>query len=156
MIAWFVGGSLTIVWLVLRDPTFDVRFLALGSLLPDIVDVPFGGARVGHSLLASVVLLGAVMVVTGRRTRGRRIGLALSFGTLLHLALDGGWGSAFWWPVSGWSFEDRPLPTAARSAGLIALMELAGLAALVWFWRRFELSDPRRRRVLWRTGALAR
>ena len=34
--------------------------------------------------------------------------------------------------------------------------EAAGLAALIWWWRRFRLNEPERRRLFLRTGHLGR
>ena len=36
----------------------------VGALLPDLIDAPFGGARLAHSLSFSVGLLAVVMLVT--------------------------------------------------------------------------------------------
>ena len=43
------------VWFVFRDPSFDVRPLALGAVLPEL-DGLYGGARIMHSLVFSLVL----------------------------------------------------------------------------------------------------
>ena len=58
-----------------------------------------------------------------------------------------------WWPITGTSFDDAPLPSIDRGA-ISVVLELIGLAVLVWFWRRFQLADPERRRILVRTGHL--
>lgn len=155
MFFWFLGGALFVVWQVLHDPRFDVRLLMAAAILPDLVDAPFGKARVGHTLLASVALLAVVMIATKRGSTRRRHLLALPFGTFLHLVLDGGWGKTFWWPVGGLSFPDDPIPSFDRSPVLTAVMELAGLAVLVWAWRRGRLADPVRRRTFWREGTIA-
>jgi hypothetical protein len=155
---WFVGLSALVVWLVFRDPAFDYRLVALGALLPDLIDGVFGGARLLHKLLASVVLLVAVMLTTRHRRLARRRLLAVPIGTFLHLVLDAMWTvtEVFWWPFFGWSFEDAPLPSLDRPTGLVVLMELAGLAVIVWWWRRFGLDDPSRRRTFVRTGRVDR
>jgi hypothetical protein len=88
---------------VFRDPRFDYRLLIVGALLPPVVDVWFGGARVLHSLTASVVLMAVVMAATVGRRPARKALLGLPLGTLLHLVFTGAWGDAtvFWWPLSG-------------------------------------------------------
>ena len=55
------AGALAIVWNVFHDTAFDYRLLVVGVLLPDLLDAPFGGARLAHTLLFSVVLLVVVM-----------------------------------------------------------------------------------------------
>ena len=154
MFLWFLGTALITVWYVFRDPRFDVRPLALGAVLPEL-DVLFGGARVMHSLAFSLALLLVVMAATIGRRAARKRWLGLPIGTMLHLVFDGAWSNAhvFGWPLGGWSFEDAPLPASDRGWWTL-LLELVGLAILVWFWRRAGLSDPARRRELWRTGRL--
>lgn len=157
MLLWFAGGALVAAWLVFRDPAFDHRLLIVGALAPDVLDLPFGGARFFHTLLAGVATLAVVMLATrGRRVLRRHL-LALPIGLLLHLVLDGMWArtEVFWWPAFGTSFEDTPLPVTDRWA-LVPVLEVAGAAALVWGWRFFGLDDPQRRRTFLRTGRFDR
>lgn len=156
MVFWFLGTVLGAVWYVFRDPRFDVRLLAVGALLPEL-DGLFGGARAMHSLAFSLVLLAVVMLATVGRRSARRMWLGLPIGTMLHLVVDGAWTNArvFGWPLGGWSFEDAALPSIERGWWNVGL-ELAGLAILVWFWRRAGLADPARRRDLRQTGQLYR
>lgn len=135
MVLWFVGGACLAVWLVFGDPRIDFRLVAVGAVLPDALDVPFGGARVAHTLLFSVGLLFVVMAVTRRGEPRRRLWLALPIGTFMHLALDGMWTRAevFWWPFFGSSFGEAGLPSLDRPAVVLVLQEAAGVAALVWF-----------------------
>ena len=155
MFLWFVGTAWLSVWLVFHDPAFDYRLLALGAVLPDVVDAPFGGARVMHSVVGVVALLTVVMLATIGRRQLRRALLAVPIGCFLHLVFDGAFADtdAFWWPFTGTSFDDAPLPSVDR--GVLSLVfELIGLGILWWFWRRFELGRPERRRILVRTGHL--
>ena len=143
------------VWAVFRDPTFDYRPVILGVLLPDLVDAPFGGARVLHSVTGSVALLALVMALTvGNRARRKRW-LGLPIGTFLHLILDGAFANTtvFWWPFTGLGFDDARLPVVERGVVNVAL-ELAGLAVCAFLWHRFRLADPRRRRRFVREGRL--
>jgi len=155
MLLWMVGGAVLAVWAVFRDPTFDYRLLIVGVLLPDVVDVWFGGARVMHSITASVVLLAIVMLATVGRRAARKRWLALPIGTFLHLVLDGAFANTtvFWWPFTGGGFDDARLPVAERGL-LNVVLELLGLAIIVYLWRRFGLADPRRRRRFLREGRL--
>ena len=135
MILWFVSTAVLTVWFVFRDPRFDYRLLIVGSVLPDL-DGLFGGAGVMHSVLFSVLLLAAVMVGTAGRKPVRRLLLGLPIGTFLHLVFDG-----------------APLPEAARGWWDVVL-ELVGLAVLVWVWRSSRLSEPAARRQFLRDGRL--
>lgn len=157
MILWFAGLAVAIVWNVFRDTAIDYRLIAVGALLPDVIDVWFGGPRVAHSLAASAALLTVVMLATrGRRVLRRQL-LAVPIGMFLHLVLDGMWTdtTTFWWPFAGSDFPDG-LPSLERPVAVIALAEAAGAAALVWFWRRWDLANPQRRATFWRTGRLDR
>jgi hypothetical protein len=157
MLLWFAGLSFVAVWAVFKDPAFDHRLVIVGALVPDVIDVWTGGRWLAHTVLFSAALLTAVMLGTrGRRLLRRRL-IALPIGTLLHLVLDGMWADkqVFWWPVYGASFGDRPLPSVERGWFDVPL-ELLGLVALVWAWRRFRLAEPERRRHFVATGRLGR
>ncbi len=156
MILWPAGMALVATWLVFRDPAIDHRVVVLGAVLPDLVDAPFGGARLLHTLAASAVLLVAVMVLTRGRRHARRRWLFLPVGTFLHLVFDAMWTRThtFWWPAFGWSLEGR-LPALDHGAGVLVVEELAGAVALIWFWRRFLLT-PEARTTFARTGRLPR
>jgi hypothetical protein len=155
VLLWFWGTAFLTVWAVFHDPSIDYRFLLVGAILPDLIDAPFGGARVAHSVTFAVAVLLVVMLATiGRRTWRRRL-LFLPIGMLLHLVFDGTFTDAkvFWWPFSGLSPSDAALPSISRGAWDV-LLELVGFAILAWAWRRFDLRDPANRRLFWRTGHL--
>ena len=156
MFFWFIGGSMLLVWLVFQTPTIDFRMVALGAVLP-LLDGVFGGPRVLHTLLASVVVLAVVMAATtGRRLRRRRW-LGVPIGMFLHLVLDGTWSDEelFWWPLFGTDFAAEGLVEWGRG-GIGVAMELAGLAAIWWMVARFDLTDPERRRRFVHEGQLDR
>lgn len=157
MLLWFAGASFLAVWIVFKDPAIDHRLVMAGALLPDMVDAPTGGPWVGHTLLTSVALLTAVMLGTRGRRQLRRQLLALPIGMFLHLVFDGVWDRAevFWWPLLGSGFGDAALPSIERGWWNVPL-ELAGLAVLVWAWRRFRLGEPERRSRFVHTGRLSR
>ncbi|MFN2502881.1 MAG: hypothetical protein ABR540_01370 [Acidimicrobiales bacterium] len=157
MFLWFAGAALVVVWQVFRDPALDHRVVVAGALLPDVVDGPFGGARVAHTVVSSAALLVVVMLATRGRRAARRRWLALPIGTFIHLLADGVWASAhtFWWPFLGGQLND-PLPSLDHGVALVVLQELAGAAALVWFWTRFRLADPTVRTAFLRSGRLPR
>ena len=157
MLLWFAGLSFVCVWAVFKDPAIDHRLVVVGALLPDVVDVWTGHRWIAHTVLFSIALLTGVMLGTrGRRLLRRRL-LALPIGTFLHLVLDGMWADkqVFWWPVYGSGFGSRPLPSIERGWFDLPL-ELLGLVAVLWVWRRFRLAEPERRTYFLRTGRLGR
>ena len=157
MVFWFVGMSFLASWLVFRDPALDHRLIVLGALLPDVVDGPTGRAGVAHSLLASAAVLGAIVVATRGRRRLRRSLVALAIGMFLHLVFDGIWANreVVLWPFAGTDLGDADLTSVDRGLANVH-HELAGLAVVVWAWRRFRLGEPERRRTFLRTGHLGR
>jgi hypothetical protein len=155
MLLWFVATAWLAVWAVLRDRTFDYRLLAVGAVLPDIVDGLRGGVWVMHSVVTSIGLLVAVMLVTfGRRPIRRRL-LAIPFGTFMHLVFDGAFNSTtvFWWPIASRRIAHHPLPSFERGT-ISVLLEVVGLVLLVWWWKRFALAIPANRSRFLRTGHL--
>ena len=154
MFLWFIGTAVISVWYVFRDPRFDYRLLAVGAVLPDVIDLPDRHARWAHSLTVAVGVLVVVMLVTAGRKPIRRLLLALPIGMMMHLVWDGAFASTsvFWWPFSG-SWGSVRVPSLQRSWLNIAF-EGAGALMLVWMWRRCELSDPHRRSALLHHGRL--
>lgn len=158
MLLWFAGCSLVVVWSVFHDPAVDYRLVAAGALAPDAVDALLGGPRWLHGLAGSATLLVVVMLGTrGRRGLRRRL-LAVPIGTFLHLVLDAMWArtEVFWWPAFGLALPGGGLPSLDRPAVVLVLQEAVGAAALAWWWRRFRLGEPERRRHFLRTGRLGR
>lgn len=156
MLLWFAGTSLLAVWLVFRDPAIDHRLVVVGALLPDVVDGVTGGPWVLHSVTGSVVLLAVVMGATvGRRLLRRRL-IAVPIGTFLHLVFDGAWDDTdtFWWPFTG-AFGDGRLPSLERGAFALVL-EVAGVAMLVWLYKAWRLDEASHRARFVRTGRLDR
>lgn len=155
MFFWFLGTSILAVWFVFRDPAFDYRLLLVGSVLP-LLDGVTGNAGVLHTLVFSLVLMALVMASTTGRRPVRKLLLGLPIGTMLHLVFDAAWGNRdlFWWPLGGWSFDGMPLPESDRGIWWGIGLELAGLAMLVWIWRRSHLDRPAARRSFLRSGRL--
>ncbi len=155
MLLWFVGGSALIVWNVFRDPAIDYRVLAVGSLLPDVLDVATGH-RVAHSITVSIAMLVALMLGSiGRRPLRKRL-LMVPIGMLLHLALDGVFQSTrtFWWPITGLAPVAGHIPSFDRGVLLNVAFEVAGALILRWFWKRFHLGHNEPRDSFLATGRL--
>lgn len=155
MLLWFFGTAIVSVWFVFRDANFDYRLLCVGAIVPDVVDVGFGGARAFHSIAVSIAALLGVVIASSGRKRWRKRALAIPIGMMLHLVYDGAFTKArlFWWPIGGLHFRDDPLPSISR--GLLDIpLELLGLGLLIWVWRSFGLRSPSRRTAFIHTGRL--
>jgi hypothetical protein len=170
MILWHLGVTVLAVRYVYRDPRMDLRWMALGALLPDLLDKPvgsvffhdtFGTHRLAaHAVLPWIAVFGIVLVAT--RLRGlRKPAVAVVVGALFHLVLDAAWADpvAFWWPAFGWEFPQQPgsaigpLVERMLTDPLVWAGEAAGAAYLVSLWRRF-LREPGELRRFFRTGRL--
>lgn len=139
MFFWFIATAvLTIAW-VFKDPRFDYRLLAVGAVLPDIIDWPTGW-RVMHSVVTSIAVLALVMLVSLGRKPYRKLLLGLPIGMFLHLVFDGAFTSAemFWWPIGGWQFSADVLPVVARGWWNVSL-EIVGAAAMWLWWRKRQV-----------------
>ena len=156
MFLWFIGVGWLLVVAVFQSPALDYRLVMLGTVVP-LADGVTGGPWVLHTLLASVVALAIVMVATQRRRLARRRWLGIPIGMFVHLVLDGVWANTkvFWWPAFGPSFGHDRLPELDRG-GLLFVLELIGLAALLYAWNRFGLRDRAARERFLRTGQLPR
>lgn len=154
VLLWFAGMSVLGVVTIFQSSGIDYRFVMAGAVLP-VLEGLLGHPWVLHTLAGDVAVLAVVMLVTRRHRLVRRRLLGLPIGLFAHLVLDGAWTRSrlFWWPFLGRSFDDRQVPELTRPALGIAL-EVAGIAALVWGWRRFGLADADRRRRFLRTGRL--
>ncbi len=154
LILWHVATAVAAVAAVFGDPRFDYRLLLVGSVLP-MLDAVTGGRWIMHTLMFSVALVVVVMLATIGRREVRRRWLALPIGTLLYLVFSASWNDAatFWWPAGGWSaLGDQDVPFVGRPWAVTAGLEVAGLALVMWGWRRARLDDPRRREELLRKG----
>jgi len=157
MILWRAFGSVFGAWNVFQSSGLDFRLVAVGSLAPLAVDAPFGAQSYGHTLLSGAVVLAAAMLAfsgRGRRLRRRRA-LSFAIGWLAGLVLGGAWANeeVFWWPAFGARRPEAPLLPAWP---VVVALELFGVAAGAWAWRRFGLADPARRRAFARSGRLTR
>jgi hypothetical protein len=153
---WYAAGSIFVVWNVFQSAGLDFRAVAVGAMLPLVIDLASGRQAYGHTLLAPVVALALVMLVTsgrGRRLLRRRV-IGLPIGWFCGIALSGAFASqrVFWWPAFGRSFGHVALLPAPA---FVVVEELLGLWATWWIWSRFGLRDPSRRRELVRRGRLA-
>lgn len=169
MILWHAGLAAVIVYVTLGRRRVDYRYVLLGAVLPDVVDglvnVVWMHEPAGRSLAHSIVAVLVVTIVVLVSFEGeRRLSVfGIGVGWLLHLVGDGMWQAprTFLWPAFGsdfalrpaepysWDLFAHPLSHLAAWGG-----ELAGVAALAWFWVAFRLGEPERRRLWLRDGYL--
>lgn len=171
MISWHLGATLWLFRWIFRDPKVDVRFLLVGSILPDLIDLPIGtlflaerystGELWSHSLVVPTVYMMVVLAVT-RRGRRRRAWMALGVGWLFHLLLDVMWvdQDVFGWPFFGLEIApgEAPFWSSAWERALSDpwrwVKEAFGLGYLVWLWVGLGLKGAERRHEALRTGRL--
>jgi membrane-bound metal-dependent hydrolase YbcI (DUF457 family) len=171
VILWHVGATVAFIRYAFRDDAMDLRFLALGAILPDLIDTPigvFGWASLGavrlasHTILFGSLVMAAVLIFT-RRGPVRKRWMLLATGVLLHLLLDAMWNlpETLWWPFLGTEFSATGFPTfGAYVQDLLTnpvmwAGEALGLVYLIALARRSNLTDPATRRTLWRTGVVS-
>jgi inner membrane protein len=148
------GPSAKFWTLIKRTKGSDLRFVIIGSLLPDIIDKPIGhyffydkygnGYLYGHTLLF-VLLLAVAGYLTYLISKKGFI-LMLAFGTLAHLVLDltSLPRRVLLWPLFGFTFvKGYSPPFFEWLLGLvfelfrrpwIGLPELIGAIITVWFF----------------------
>lgn len=156
MIFFHVGGAIALFRWIYRDPAAELAFLAIGAVLPDLIDLPIGtllfadrfgtGELFAHAL-AFPAGLGLATLVFTRRGIWRRRFMLIVIGTLMHLLLDGMWTSTetFFWPLAGFDLPAQSGPywpkawERAWSDPWRWLLELAGASYLIALWRRPSL-----------------
>ena len=100
----------------------DNRYVAFGSMLPDIIDKPIGrvlfaesianGRIIAHTLMFSILIFVAGYYLYKRKGDSR---IAIIAGaSFCHLLEDGMWKQpvTFFWPLYGWEFpQGSPMGT---------------------------------------------
>lgn len=148
MLFWHVGGAIFLFRWIFRDPKVDFRLLALGAVLPDLIDLALGvfiggptTQRIGHSL-AVPSLVAVFLLLTTRRGRQRRTLMTVVVAWLFHLVLDGVWlrEEVFLWPFFGWEQAAPPAGSIWQRATepWRWVKEALGLAYLFVLLRRPE------------------
>lgn len=153
MLFWYTGLAILIVANVFRSTGLDYRFVAVGALLPLLVDLPAGHRALGHALLFPVGLFAAVMLATTGRSRLRRRRLlCVPIGVFVALVLSGAFTQdhVFLWPFLGGAGQQSLL----GAWWIVLLEELGGLAAWWWIVGQFDLYLPQPRRDFWHSGRL--
>jgi hypothetical protein len=171
MLFWHVGATAAFVRYAFRDPAMDLRFLALGAILPDLIDLPIGmlwwsrfstPRLVAHTLVFGALAMALVVITTRRGPRRKQL-MLVAVGILLHLFLDAMWQDpeTLWWPFLGGGLSETAYPTyGAYLADLLRnpvmwAGEAVGLAYLVILARRSGLGDAEARERLLTTGTVS-
>jgi len=164
MLFWHLGGAIAVFRLVFKDPTADIRFLALGALLPDLFELVVGGLApsgtsdlirfLGHSLLFCLAALIGTLIFTRRPTPARRKGALLVVGVTLHLVFDLFWirPGLLFWPLLGW---EPYLPVTDWVISIWSVGgELVGLIYLTWLAWKTRLGDAENLQAFRKQGRL--
>lgn len=172
MLFWHVGATIAFIRYAFRDPAMDLRYLAVGAVAADLIDLPIGAffwdlfqtpRLAAHSLLVPAAAMIGVLLFTARTGEARKPWMLLAVGMLLHLLLDAMWRSpeTLWWPFLGTEFTPTGIEAFADyvsevlSNPMVWVGEAVGLGYLIMLWRRSGLSSSRARSVLWRTGIVS-
>lgn len=154
MFFWYIGLSVFGVATIFRSSGIDYRLIAVGSLLPLVVDLPFGYRAYGYTLLFAVALLAVAMLGTiGRPRLQRRRLLCLPIGVFCGLILSGAFANdqLFWWPFLGTSF---PHDALLGAWWLVLIEEIVGLFVCWVLVGQYDLYLPGPREEFRRTGRL--
>jgi inner membrane protein len=133
-------------WLASLSKYADIRFLVIGSMLPDIIDKPvghlfFSNGRIFSHTLLFLILVTIIGTVVYKRTKSLW-GLSLAVGVLAHLLLDSMWFAphTLFWPLMGWGFEKEEIADYFRmlfqlfmSERVISIAEITGFIIVIWF-----------------------
>jgi inner membrane protein len=136
-------------WLASLSKYADIRFLIIGSMLPDIIDKPVGqyffretfenGRIFSHTLLF-LLLISTIGLIVYKKSH-RIWGFSLVAGVLAHLVLDSMWGTlaTLFWPLMGWGFGAIDITDYAGmilreliSDPSIYIPETIGLIIIIW------------------------
>lgn len=153
MLLWYTALSILFVANVFRSSGLDYRLVALGSLVPLLVDLAVGHRAVGHTLLLAVLLFTVVMVGTAGRSRLlRRRLLCLPIGVFVGLVLSGAFTQdhVFLWPFLGGFGNHAVLP----AWWVVLIEELVGLVGWWWIVGQYDLYLREPRQEFWRSGRL--
>ena len=155
MVLWFLGLSFALVLLVFDSAALDYRLIMAGSVLPWI-DFLWGPPWLMHSVFFPVAMMIAVMLIGWGKRLVQRRWLGLPIGVFVHQVLSATWTSKelFWWPAFGLDVDGaRP---SVPAPVLAIVLEIVGLAVLVWLYRMLGFSDVGRRDRFRRTGHIDR
>lgn len=156
MLIYLPSIAILLTYFIFQSKGIDYRTVAIGSLLPFIVDVFIGHASLGHSFLFSVIVLTAIMLGTISRPRLlRRRLLCISIGMFFALVLSGAflYEQMWWWPMSHKSSGEELSITPSLTVWIIR--DIIGLIALYIIVGIGELYKKEKRKEFFSTGRLS-
>ncbi|RLE15856.1 MAG: hypothetical protein DRJ28_02990 [Actinobacteria bacterium] len=171
MFFWHIGATIAFVRYAFRDEAMDLRFLAAGALLPNLIDTPIGALMWtswqaprlwSHSLIFGSALMVVVLLATTRGQR-RKQWMLLAIGVLMHLALDAMWADpgTLWWPFFGLEFTRSEFSMFGEYASAVMRDpwmwsgELLGVLYLSLLWQSSGLNRRDARSQLLSTGRVS-
>ena len=143
----------------------SMAFVALGSMLPDLVDKPLGwivfGTPAMGRIYAHTILFLLVLLAISALTRSNQLA-SMSGGVTTHLVLDTMWNSpvTLLWPLLG-NFPDRTgtgvegyleMLIHGLSNPMISVPEALGLIYLIYYVLRVDPGVLIKARALFRRG----
>ncbi len=154
MFLWYTSVSILLVATVFRSSGLDYRLVALGAMVPLLVDLAVGHRALGHTFVFAVAVFVVVVLTTvGRSRLLRRRLLCLPIGMFVGLVLSGAFTQdhVFLWPFLGAGFgQEGLLPVW----WVVLPEELLGLFGWWWIVGQYDLYLPGPRDEFVRTGHL--
>jgi hypothetical protein len=163
-----VGFAVGLLFLLLyRKPEyktkFDVRFLAIGAMMPDIIDKTIGllifGDDIDNGRIYSHTLLFAIILTVIAYYIGSRYTNALAFGSWVHIAGDRMWElpETFFWPAYRWGFPRIGFTPEYWLEHLLNdpytyISEITGAAILLGLFIYFKLYKIDNWKSFWKSG----
>lgn len=152
-----------------RAVRVDLAFLALGAILPDIIDKPLGDLIYGTPnmgrIYAHTILFLLILTAAAFYTRDIRL-YSLAAGVMIHLGLDFMWNSPIilFWPLLGGfpmaahldSISYLQMLLLGLRRPLVMIPEILGLAYLIflgWEKRLVLTAQARQYAIRIRKGA---
>lgn len=139
--------------LIFRSRGIDYRAVAIGSLLPFVIDTFFGEQKLGHSFFLPCILLAVIMLATMKTSRlfRRRI-LCFVVGMFWAFVFEGTfrYSSVWFWPIKAGNTQHIDLLPSLNimlirdTIGLVALWILFGLGELYKRENRIEFKKTGR------------
>ena len=146
-----LGITMAAAQLVGRSVKLSMAFVALGSILPDLIDKPlgwivFGTPAMGRTFAHTLLFLLALLVISALAHSNKMA--SISFGVTGHLVLDFMWNSpiTLFWPLLG-RFPDESrigvesymeMLIHGLSNPIISIPEALGFIYLIYYILRVD------------------
>ncbi len=156
MLFYLVGLSTLLTFFIFRSVGIDYRYVAIGSLLPVLIDVLIGRPLAGHAFIFPVVLLVGIMLVTIPASRLlRRKLLCIPIGVFWTLILQGTFmfNYLWFWPFS--SEDQNYLMSLFPSFGFWILRDIVGMISIYILFSIGELYKKEKLDVFLKTGRIS-